>query len=156
MTYLIAFLAGAAFSGWFGYNLNMSTATARISRALAGDAIETGLQDAITPPLLALNYYACFISAILVYFALGIFGDSNVFVITFAFWLGGVCTPDKFVPNVDSPYWVRIVHRSLRERMARYAHRGKDDRATTMTELASRLEVAFADMLQPMEVPATK
>src|SRR5687767_5917091 len=65
--------------------------------------------------------------------------------------LGGACASPKLVPGVDSPYWVRVMHRSLRDRAQRYARRGKDARADAMKELAGRLERTFPNALEPVE-----
>jgi len=156
MTYLIVLLGIALIGGWFRYNLNMSAATAKISRALAGGAVEPGLQDAITPPLLALNYYVCFIAAVFAWFGLPMSANWSSLTVFLALFLGAASAPATLVPPVDSPYWARRIRGSLCKRGARYGRWGKTDRATAMLGLASRIERAFPDTLRPSDMAATK
>jgi hypothetical protein len=142
--------------GWFRYGLNLSAASATISRAMSGDAAEPGLQDAITPPLLALSHYACFIATIVALLWPSVFGDWSSLTVLVVLGLGGACASPRPVPGMDSPYWVRTMHRSLRSRSARYARHGKSARADATKELADRLERAFPDALQSAEAIATR
>lgn len=146
----------AALGAWFRYNLNLSKASADISRAMAGGAVEPGLQDAITPPLLAFSYYVCFVATVAAYFGLPVFDDWSIVAVILALGLGGACASPKLVPGVDSPYWVRVMHRSLRDRAQRYARRGKDAGADAMKELAGRMERTFPSALQPSDSGATR
>ena len=156
MSHWIILLGLAIAGGWFRYNLNMSEATAKISQSMASGDVEPGLQDAITPPLLALNYYACFVVTVGAYFGLPTGADWSILLVLLALWLGAASAPASLVPPADSPYWVRRVYRSLRERGRRYTRRGKKGRADTMTALADRLERTFPDALQSPWAPATK
>lgn len=156
MSAWIGFVGLAALGVWFRYNLNLSQASAEISRAMAGGATEPGLQDAITPPFLALSYYICFVAILVAYFGLPIFNDWNIFAVILALGLGGACASPKLVPGVKSPYWVGVIHRSLRGRSERYARHGRKARADAMKELADRLERTFPNALQSAEASLTK
>jgi hypothetical protein len=156
MSDLIGYAVLISLGGWFRYGLNLSAASADISRAMAGGADEPGLQDAITPPLLALGYYACFIATIVAYFGLPIFRDWSTLTVLAALCLGGACASPKLVPGVDSPYWVRTMHRSLRDRSERNARHGRTARADAMKQLADRLERTYPNALQSVEVSPTR
>src|SRR5687767_10936870 len=82
----IGFVGLAALGAWFRYNLNLSKASADISRAMAGGAVEPGLQDAITPPLLAFSYYVCFVATVAAYFGLPVFDDWSIVAVILAPW----------------------------------------------------------------------
>lgn len=151
---LIVLLGIAVIGAWGRYNLNLSAATATISRALAQGTVESGLRDIITPPLLTLGYYACFVAALAAYLGLSVFGDWSVLPVLLALLIGGVCAPSRFAPGADSPYWARLVHRSLRQRHTHYMRRGIGDRADAMIELAGRVERAFPDVALPAETAA--
>jgi hypothetical protein len=156
MSDLIGYAVLISLGGWFRYGLNLSAASADISRALAGGADEPGLQDAITPPLLALGYYACFVATIVAYFGLPIYRDWSSPTIMIALFLGGAGASPRLVPGVDSPYWVRTMHRSLLSRSERYARHGRTARADAMKELAERLERTYPNALQSVEVSPTR
>jgi hypothetical protein len=148
----VVYLGLAILGAWFRYNFNLSKASADISRAMAGSAIEPGLQDAITPPILAFNYYVCFVATLVAYLGLPILDDWSVFTVLLVLCLGGACASPPLVPSADSPYWVRVMHRSLLGRAQRYARRGKEDRADAMMDLAGRLERIFPDAPQRQAV----
>jgi hypothetical protein len=156
MNDLIGYAVLISLGGWFRYGLNLSAASANISRAMTGGAVEPGLQDPITPPLLALSHYACFIATIVAYFGLTMFRDWSALTIAIALCLGGACASPKLVPGVDSLYWVRTMHRSLRDRSERYARHGRTARADAMKELTERLGRTFPNALQSVEVSPTK
>jgi hypothetical protein len=145
---------------WLGYSLVLSKASRDISRAMARGANEPGLQDAITPPILALSYYACFIAWIAGYsLQLYYFGVLHGILGLFAMSFGGAALAARFpglVPNDNSPYWVRVMHRSLLSRAERYRRRGNQARADAMRMLATRMEHTFSEVLQPAEARLTK
>jgi hypothetical protein len=148
----IGYLGFASLGVWLRYHLVLSKASAEISRSIAGGAVEPGLQDAITPPLLAASYYLCFIAAVAAYFLqTSRFGVGHGPEGLLLLQLSAACAGRLSFPTPHRPYWVRLMHRSLLSRTDRHARRGNEARADTMRILAARLAQTFADTLQPAE-----
>jgi hypothetical protein len=104
----------------------------------------TGCQDAITPPAStnrALLSWAA--SAGLIGWMFWSMGIGQGVLASGLFLTSGTIAGLTIVPKPDSPFWVRIIYRSLVTRIADYRKANDHMRADAAEDLAQRIEQRF-------------
>jgi hypothetical protein len=147
MEYLL-YIAAGVLGILFRYDLRLMEACKIIGVQISSGASETGFQEAIAPPSsthLAIVTWALIVALLLS--ALFVFGWSKFGVVAGTFLVMCIVSGASFIPKPDSPYYVRVIYRSMVNRYADYEKQGDRVRSDAMKKLIDRVEQTFGEKL---------
>jgi glucose dehydrogenase len=149
-------MAGIAFygtvviiGGIIRYMLGLSQACLYVGKAIAEVDTNTGLQDAVTPPMasnIALTTWAVAIA--LIGYGFWQFGVTTGAIAIGILILTIIVVGAIAIPQPNSKHFVQMIHHSLVNRVANYAKANDQMRSEAAATLVASIEHRLADKLR--------
>jgi|ERR1700674_1110409 len=147
MLIFLLYAITAVLAGLLGFCVAATQGCLYVGREISKTKSKTGFQDAISPPLLekGLTGIVVLIVALVIY-AFWNFGVSIGFIVVLES-LVVIGIGIQLAPKATSPFWVKMIYRSLARRVADYARDNDQLRSDAALSLVKMIEAQYADKL---------